>query len=94
MFFFVFSKIVDIQIIGWCNLISYLQNQCEFSKFLLLNFISLLHLMPSPRENFQKAFAAALEKKYEDAKFYYRETLALNPEYSMAWSNLGWILYD
>ncbi|MHA1620117.1 MAG: tetratricopeptide repeat protein [Promethearchaeota archaeon] len=50
--------------------------------------------MPSPRELFQKAFAAALEKKYEDAKLFYRETLTLDPEYSMAWSNLGWILYD
>jgi tetratricopeptide (TPR) repeat protein len=50
--------------------------------------------MPSPRKLFQKAFSAAQEKNYKNAKHFYRETLALDPEYSMAWNNLGWILYD
>ena len=50
--------------------------------------------MVSPRELFQKAFIATKENKFEEAKQNYRSALEIDPEYSMAWNNLGWILYD
>ena len=50
--------------------------------------------MPSPREMFKLAYDASHLKNFEEAEKYYRQALALNPKYSMAWNNLGWILYD
>ena len=50
--------------------------------------------MPSPRDLFKKAYTSTQEMKFEDAKRFYREVLALDTHYSMAWNNLGWILYD
>jgi tetratricopeptide (TPR) repeat protein len=50
--------------------------------------------MPSSRELFQQAYKADQQKKYVDAIELYRQALVIDPQYSMAWNNLGWILYD
>lgn len=50
--------------------------------------------MPSSRELFKKAFQASNEENYDLAEKNYRQALEIDPNYSMAWNNLGWILFD
>lgn len=50
--------------------------------------------MPSPRELFKLAYEADHNRKFEKSVKLYRQALKLNPKYSMAWNNVGWILYD
>ncbi|UYP45486.1 Photosystem I assembly protein Ycf3 [Candidatus Lokiarchaeum ossiferum] len=50
--------------------------------------------MPSPRELFKLAYEADRNRKFDEAENFYRQALKLNPKYSMAWNNLGWILFD
>lgn len=50
--------------------------------------------MPSPRILFQEAYKADEEGDFLKAEKIYRQILKLDPKYSMAWNNLGWILYD
>jgi tetratricopeptide (TPR) repeat protein len=50
--------------------------------------------MPSSRELFKKAYQASNEENYDLAEKNYRQALEIDPNYSMAWNNLGWILFD
>lgn len=50
--------------------------------------------MPSSRELFKQAYNASNEKNYDLAEQSYRDALEIDPNYSMAWNNLGWVLYD
>jgi len=50
--------------------------------------------MVSSRELFKQGYNASNNKLYENAKEYYRKCLKIDPDYSMAWNNLGWILHD
>ena len=50
--------------------------------------------MAGSRELFQRAYKLSDLGKFEEAEACYREVLKLDPTYSMAWNNLGWILFD
>ncbi|QEE17629.1 tetratricopeptide repeat protein [Promethearchaeum syntrophicum] len=50
--------------------------------------------MVSSRELFKQGYNASNNKQYDKAKKFYRNCLEIDPDYSMAWNNLGWILYD
>jgi tetratricopeptide (TPR) repeat protein len=50
--------------------------------------------MVGSRELFQRAYKLSDLRKYDEAAALYREVLKIDPSYSMAWNNLGWILYD
>ena len=50
--------------------------------------------MPSPREQFQQAYNASKDRQFEQAKEIYLQVVKLDPTYSMAWNNLGWIYHD
>ncbi|MHA1519941.1 MAG: tetratricopeptide repeat protein [Promethearchaeota archaeon] len=50
--------------------------------------------MSSPRELFQRAYKASNDRQFEQAKQIYLQVIKLDPNYSMAWNNLGWIYYD
>lgn len=50
--------------------------------------------MVSNRELFLQGYNASNNKHYKKAEEYYRKYLETNPDYSMAWNNLGWVLHD
>ena len=50
--------------------------------------------MVSSRELFKQGYNAFNNKQFEKAENYYRKCLEIDPNYSMAWNNLGWILHD
>ncbi len=50
--------------------------------------------MPSPRELFQQAYQASNDRQFDRAKEIYLQVVKLDPNYSMAWNNLGWIYHD
>ena len=50
--------------------------------------------MVSSRELFKQGYNASNNKEFEKAEKYYRNCLEIDSDYSMAWNNLGWILYD
>jgi tetratricopeptide (TPR) repeat protein len=50
--------------------------------------------MPSVRELFQAAYTASNDRNFGHAIEIYRKCVKFDRHYSMAWNNLGWLLYD